>query len=449
MDKSCVGFIKKLLQIAAPIVLQQIINIGVNVSDGIMVGKLKESVISGVSISNQFYMIFQIFCLGLGGGAAVIIGQFWGRKDKEAAKKTITFSIWICAITAIAFSAVSWFIPDKILLLFISNTEVIEAGRIYLSFLAFAYIFHGISLVLTISYRAAGVLWISFISSFVSFVLNLLFNWILIFGKFGMPSLGAKGAAIATVISRAAEFLIVAGYILFVEKTVGYRIKDIFKSCKGIGGSFEKFALPVIISDVMLQLGNNVTLSIMGHMPESKNVLSANEITTVMMQISTFMIFGVASAASVMTGNAIGENAGEKVVCYAKRFVYTGIATGVFAAIAILLCNPYIISLYNVDSATVRCAYSLMRAMEFLVVFQAVSSVFTKGVLRGAGDTKAVMLLDVFALWGFSVPVGFACGIVLKMSPFWVYMIIKFDVVIKTVWSLGRIRGRRWIRRVE
>ena len=193
MDKSCVEFVKKLSRIAAPIVMQQIINIGVNVSDGIMVGKLKETVISGVSISNQFYMIFQIFCLGLGGGAAVIIGQFWGRKDKEAAKKTITFSIWICAITALVFSVISWFIPDKILSLFISNTEVIEAGRIYLSFLAFAYVFQGISLVLTISYRAAGILWISFISSFVSFVLNLLFNWILIFGKFGMACLPGCG----------------------------------------------------------------------------------------------------------------------------------------------------------------------------------------------------------------------------------------------------------------
>lgn len=441
-----INFYKRVALIAFPVILQQIINMSVNLCDGIMVGQLKETAISGVSAGNQFYLLFNILCMGLGGGTAVLVNQLWGKQEIVEIKKAITIMIRLCIGIASVFMLLSLFGTQAIVKIFSNNPEVCGEAEKYLRTMSFAYIIHGLGLTLSIVYRSVGVVWLSLISSAVSFGLNIFFNWVFIFGKLGFEPMGVKGAALGTVIARAIEFIVIAGYVLFRDKRIGYRISYLKMKCSSISAEYKRYALPVVISDVMLQLGNNLIAIIMGHMKNSEIMMAANNVTTITVQISTFFILGLSNAASIIVGNTIGEGKKQEAFGYGKKFLYISIVVGIIAAGLIELLNPIILKAYVLERETIECTKQLVNAISCIVVFQSVSSVLTKGVLRGGGDTRFLMVADVLFLWITAAPLGFLCGIVLELSSFWVYFVMKIDLVIKAVWCTYRLYKGTWAR---
>lgn len=441
-----INFYKRVALIAFPVILQQIINMSVNLCDGIMVGQLKETAISGVSAGNQFYLLFNILCMGLGGGTAVLVNQLWGKQEIVEIKKAITIMIRLCIGIASVFMLLSLFGAQAIVKIFSNNPEVCGEAEKYLRTMSFAYIIHGLGLTLSIVYRSVGVVWLSLISSAVSFGLNIFFNWVFIFGKLGFEPMGVKGAALGTVIARAIEFIVIAGYVLFRDKRIGYRISYLKMKCSSISAEYKRYALPVVISDVMLQLGNNLIAIIMGHMKNSEIMMAANNVTTITVQISTFFILGLSNAASIIVGNTIGEGKKQEAFGYGKKFLYISIVVGIIAAGLIELLNPIILKAYVLERETIECTKQLVNAISCIVVFQSVSSVLTKGVLRGGGDTRFLMVADVLFLWITAAPLGFLCGIVLELSSFWVYFVMKIDLVIKAVWCTYRLYKGTWAR---
>jgi putative MATE family efflux protein len=442
-------FIKRVLLISVPIIIQQIINLSVNLCNGIMVGQLQEAAISGVSIGNQFYILFQIFCMGLGGGAAVMVNQLWAKKDVQSVMKVITLMLRICVVVALCFTLLSLFATDFIINIFTNHTDILVEGRKYLWVMAFAFIIHGVGLTLTIVYRSVGVVWLALISSLLSFGLNIFLNWVFIFGNLGCKPMGVSGSALGTVIARFVEFAVIVTYVFFIDKKIVYRVKMIFMSCNSVIKRFKGFALPVIISDVMLQLGNSILTIIMGHMKSNETMLAANNISTITVQISTFFILGLSNAASIIIGTSIGEGKIEEAKLNGKRFLYISIGVGLVASILIELLSPIIIGAYKVSDVTIDCAKNLISAVSVIMVFQSVSSVLTKGVLRGGGDTKFLMVADVLFLWIAAVPLGYLCGIVLNLSSFWVYFMMKIDMIIKAVWCTYRLYQGNWIKKVH
>lgn len=217
---------------------------------------------------------------------------------------------------------------------------------------------------------------------------------------------------------------------------------DVFKD-------FRRLSVPVIISDIMLQLGNNMIAIIMGHMPNEKIMVSANNITANSVQLCTFMILGLSNAASVMIGNSIGEGKTDVAISNSRRFFKFSIIAGLFAAGLIHLLGPIVLSFYEVSQETIDCTRKLINAISFIMVFQTISSVLTKGVLRGGGDTKFLMMADVLFLWIASVPLGFLAGITFELSAFWVYIAMKIDMVIKAIWCAFRLYRNKWIKKVS
>ncbi len=449
LSKENDDFIKKLIFIAGPVILQQVINLSVNLCDGIMVGQLQEAAISGVSIGNQFYMLFHIFCMGLGGGAAVLVNQLWGRKDVANIKQVITLLIRICIVVASFFTILSFFATEQILEIFTKNKSVIDEGTAYLKMMSGAYIIHGLALTLSILYRSVGMVWLSLISSICSFGINIFLNWVFIFGKLGFEPMGVKGAALGTVLARLVEFVVIATFVFILDKRINYKIKYILKSCKNVLSQFRMFAVPVIISDLMLQLGNNMIAITMGHMENSKVMLAANNITAITVQISTFFILGISNAASIMVGHSIGEGNIKKAKKYGVKFLKVSVVVGLFSALVIKIISPFILNAYVVSSQTIEYTNSLVNAISIIVLFQAVSSVLTKGVLRGGGDTKFLMVADVLFLWIASVPLGFLFGIIFNLSPFYVYFAMKIDMIIKAIWCIFRLYNYKWIKKLE
>lgn len=438
------AFYKTALTLALPIVLQNMITIGVNIMDTVMLGSYGEVQLSGSSLANEFINVFHILCMGMGGGAAVLTAQFWGRKDTASLKHAMTIMLRICLTLALLFTAVTVACPSFIMSIFTDDAAVIEKGSAYFMWSAPTYLLMGVSLTLTLVLRSMRKVIVPLITSIICFFVNVFFNWVFIFGNLGAPEMQIEGAALGTLIARTVETAIIGVYVFKVDKSIGYRIRDLFGSCGGLLPNYLKYSIPVLISDGMLALGNSMVSIIMGHI--STEFVAANAIIATIVRLSTVFTQGLGQASSAMTGNTLGRGERERAYREGVTFVTLSFIIGIFAAAVILALSPFIIGMYNIEEATREIAFQLMYAVAIMVIFQSSQSVLTKGVLRGGGDTRFLMFADVTFLWLASIPLGALCGLILGASPFIIYIALKIDWAIKTFICLYRLRTRKWIR---
>lgn len=440
------AFYRNVAAIAIPISLQSLITIGVNMMDTIMLGKLGEVAISASSLANQFITLFQICCMGMGMGASVLTSRFWGMQNIPSLKKSVTIMYRLCFFIGLGFTLATIFAPGALMRIYTSDADVIREGIGYFRWSIPCYWLLGFSLTTTIVLRSIGQVRIPLICSIIAFFINIGANWIFIFGHFGAPAMGVQGAALGTLISRIFEFSFICGYFLFVEKKVHYRIWDVLMKCGDMVGEYMRISIPVLISDTLLGLGNNAVAMVVGRL--GANFVSANAITTVTMQLSTVFIQGMSNASAIITGHTLGQGQVERAQKQGYTFLGLGAAIGLLGGVLIAAISDLVISFYDITPETKEIAEQLMLAIGFIVFFQAINSILTKGVLRGGGDTKFLMVADILFLWAASVPLGALAGLYWHLSPFLIYTCLKIDQIIKAVWCVFRLRSRKWIKKI-
>ena len=421
-------FYRQAVAIAVPISLQSMITIGVNLMDNIMVGSLGEVVLSGTSLANQFVSIYHICCMGIGMGASVMTARFWGMKDMEALKKTVTLMLRFCVGLAALFMLPAIFLPAWLMRIYTPDGAVISQGILYYRWIWPCFVLQGLSLTCTIVLRSVGQVRLPLYSSIGAFFVNIFFNYIFIFGKLGAPRMEIQGAALGTLIARAFEFFVICGYFFLKDRRIGYRIGDFGMKCGELVREYINVGVPVIVSDALLAFGSSAVAMIMG---------------------STVMIQGVCQAGCIVTGHTLGRGEREKAQSQAWTFLALGVLIGAFASGVILLISETVISFYNITDETREIARQLMLAISIIVVFQATNSIMMKGVLRGGGDTRFLMVADILFLWAVSVPLGALAGLVWHLSAFWIYFFLKIDQVLKAFWCVSRLRSGKWMKGIS
>lgn len=446
-------FYRRVAILAAPIALQNLITIGVNMLDTIMVGSLGETQLSAVSLANQFINIYHIFCMGLGMGASVLVSRYWGMRMQEpesamvALKKTLCIMLRLTLGLAALFALITVFFPGAVMKLYTTEEGIISQGILYLEYSVITYFFLGLSLVCTIVLRSVGEVKLPLFVSIGAFIVNLLANYVFIFGKAGLPAMGVAGAALGTLIARVFEAGIICGYLLFFDREIQFRVRDMGLKTGDLLGEYIRISIPVLISDGILAIGNNAVAMVIGRL--GVVFVAANAITSVTQQMSTVLIQGISQAGAIITGQTLGEGDRKKAQVQGYDFLGVGFILGAISAIFILCISGSIIGAYNVSEKTAGTAEQLMQAISLIILFQATNSIMTKGVLRGGGDTRVLMVADNAFLWILSIPLGLLAGFVWKLSPFWIYVGLKADQIAKCVWCVLRLHSGKWIKKIS
>ena len=440
------AFYRAVLVLALPVVMQNMITIGVNMLDTIMLGAYGETQLSGASLANEFISLHQILCLGIGGGAAVLTSQFWGAKDIPSMRRGIVLMLRISLVLGAVLALAALTIPDLLMRIYADEQPVIDAGVTYFRISAPTFLLTGVITPLTVVLRSARQVKLPLIASIISFGMNLLLNYVLIFGHFGFPQMQIAGAALATVIARVIEAGILLAYVLVVDKRIGLRLRDFACHCGDMLRPYLRYSVPVIVSDFLLGLGNTAVSVVIGHMGES--FTAANAVVAQTVRLSTVANQGISNAGGVMTGNTLGR--GDKETAYRQgvTFLMLSVLMGLLAAVIILAVCPLVIGAYDFLPETREIAWQLMYGVALMVVFQATQSMLTKGILRNGGDTRFLMVADIAFMWLASVPLGALAAYVWGLSPFWITVLLKIDYIIKTVWCTIRMVQKKWMHNV-
>ena len=404
------NFYKLIFSIAIPIACQNLITFAVSMADSVMVGRLGQSPLVAVSLANQLFFIFMILIFGLGSGGNILVAQYWGKGDVKAIHKVMSIGYKASIIFAALFMGVAVFLPKQFMAIFTQDPETIRLGVQYLRIIFISYIFFAATNVTINVLRSVETVKISIVVYSASLIINVFFNWVLIYGNLGAPALGVRGAAIATTMARAAEFLIILGFMIFFEKKLKFKASYLLKTDKLLLKDFTLIGGPVVLNELLWALGSSALTFIVAKMGE--RVVAANNINNIVWQFVAVFIMGVGNAGAVIIGNTIGATEYKKAKDYANTLVILAIVLGVIGGVIMFAIRPYVLMMYNVPEDTKQITMQIIAVSSFILVFQSLAFILMIGILRGGGDTQFVLIADIVFLLFLTIPLGYIVAVI-------------------------------------
>ncbi len=440
------NFYKNVLRLMVPLALQNLINVGVSAADVLMLGALDEQVLAGASLGGQVQFIMTLIFFGLSSGASVLIAQYWGKQDVPTIEKILGISLKISTAVGVGFALVTFAVPEFIMGLMTDEAAVIENGCKYLRIVCWSYILTAWTTLYLNTLRSIERVMISALVYGMSLLINIVLNWVFIFGNLGAPAMGVEGAAIATFVARICEFGVVVFYDRRINNVFKFRF-DIFKNKdKLLFKDYISFSMPVVINELMWGSGVAVTNAIMGHLGSS--VTAANSVVQVVRQLAMVLGLGVANATAIMLGKVIGEGKIELARDYGERFRRLSVITGLIGSGIVVIARFIIMGTMNFTEQTQGYVSMMMFVMIYFVLCQSYNTVIVVGILRAGGDTRFGLAIDVGFLWGVAIVTGALAAFVFNLSVTWVYVLLLCDEVLKIPVCTWRYKKRIWLKDV-
>lgn len=446
MNKERKEFLKSAALLVVPVAMQNLITTAINSLDVIMLGRVNEIVLAGASLGNQVYFNMSLFLFGITSGAAVLIAQYWGKKDLDSIKAIFGLGMKLGIAVSSLFALSAFFIPELLMRIFTDDTEIIRQGEIYLRIVCFSYPFTAVNMIYLNTMRSMEKVKIATLAYSVSFFVNLIANGVLIFGLLGFPALGTAGAAWGTVIARFSESLVILFYDRKINRTLKFSIKFLVSKNGLLTRDFWKYALPVIINELSWGTGISMITGILGRLGSS--VVAANAVAQVARQLSMIIGFGVAAAAAIEIGKKIGEGNREGAKDLGRRYAVLSVITGFIGAAVILIALPVMLKFLVLTPDAAKYLKMMMLVMSYFVIGQSINSCFVVGIFRAGGDTRFGLFFDLTFMWGIAILGGWIAAFVFHAPVTVVYMILLSDEVLKMPVAYGRYKSYKWLKNV-
>ncbi|HAP44658.1 MAG: MATE family efflux transporter [Spirochaetes bacterium GWD1_61_31] len=436
-------FFTDLLRIALPIALTNLVISSVNLVDTIMVGRLGATELAAVGLGNQVYFLLILMLFGVSTGAGVFVAQFWGKQDVAGIRKTVGLGLVLALAISAAFTAAALVLPRGILGLYSRDPAVIAAGADYLSIVAWSYIPAAVCFCFSIALRGVEQVRLPLVATVISLLTNVALNWVLIFGHFGFPALGVRGAAIATVIARALETVITLGASYLKRLPPAGSLRQFMAWRGAFAARYFKIAAPVVLNETAWALGMTVYNSIFARI--NTNAIAAYNVVDTVSRLAMVLFLGTANAAAVMLGKCIGEGDRPRAFAWATRFAWLAPLLGLGMS-ALLLPVPLLLPhLFSIDASALAQSARMILVLAAVFPFKVFNLHLIVGICRSGGDTRFGAFFDIFGVWGLGVPLALLGAFVLKLAPWQVYVLLNCEEVIKMFWGLWRLRSRRWL----
>lgn len=439
-------FYKSFFSIYIILVLQNIVTISVNLADNMMLGAYSETALSGVAAVNQIQFVYQQILMALGDGAVIFCSQYWGKKDMEPMKKIAAIAMQAGLILAAAlFLAVS-LLPERAVGLFTTDADIIAEGVSYIRIVRFTYLFFAVTTLMLAALRSVEIVRIAFYLSIVTFCVNCGLNSILIYGRFGMPELGAAGAAVGTLCARVVECLIILAYVFRIDRRMKLRPADYLHFDRVLAKDYFKITGPIVFVQTLWGLNTALQTVILGHMTAA--AIAANSVASTLFMVMKSWAYGASAAASVIVGKTIGTGDIPLVKYYSRIMQRLFLMIGLIGGIGLFLIRIPILGFYNLSPDTMQMADQFLMILSIVFVGMAYQMPTNNGIVRGGGNAMFVVKMDIISIWMIVLPLSFVMAFVVKASPLIVICCLNADQIFKCVPAYLESHYGSWIRKL-
>lgn len=439
-------FYKSFVILCATLMLEQAVILSVNLADNLMLGNYNEVALSGVAAVNQIQFVLQQIVQGISNGMIVLGSQYWGQKRIGEISKLSSIGARTALLITLTLFVVVSVAPHGVLRLFTQEEDIVAQGVDYLRIIRFSYLFFGLTTVMLGTMRIAESVKIALKVSVISLIINICINYLLIAGNLGFPEMGVRGAAIGTLTARIVECFIVAGYLFIREKRLNIRLSDYLHIDSAMLKDYIRVATPIILAAALWGVANAMQTVILGHM--DKNAIAAQSISSTLFLLLKVTSVGAASAASILIGKAVGAGDMEKVREYTRTLQMIFLGIGLMLALLFTAIRFPLMHVYNISDETRRLANAFMTIQTITIFTMSYQMPVNTGIIRGGGDTKFILILDLVSLWVIVMPLSLLGAFVWKLSPVAVTFILNSDQIFKCIPAFIRVNSYKWIKKL-
>ena len=438
------GFYKTFFRLLIIISLQQLAALAVNLVDNIMLGNYSELALSGATLVNQIQFTLQQIAAGIGMGIVALASQYWGQKRTEPIKKIINVGMKLGLAVGIIFFAAAQLFPNALLSIFTNDEAVIIEGAKYLKIISWTYIIFSISNSLMYALQSVETAAVGTVMSISTIIINASLNYVFIYGNFGAKEMGIRGAAVATLISRVVELVIISVYMLFIDKKLKAKLWELIEPDFSYLRDYVKVATPVILSGALWGVAQAAQTALLGHI--SRSVIAANSIAVIVFQI--FAVFGMscANVGSVVMGKTVGEGRLDMVRSYSKTMQGIFILLGLSSGILLFAFKDIIVGFYDVSPETKKLAVQFITVLSITTVGTCYEYPVESGIIAGGGHTKYPAVVDNLFMWLWTIPSAFLSAFVFHFPPLVTFCFLKSDQLLKCIPNAINCNRYRWVR---
>lgn len=438
-------FYSQMLSITIPVMLQQLVSVGLNLIDTIMVGKLSENALAAVGAANQIYFIYGVAVFGIFSGAAVHSVQYWGIKDLVSFRKVMGIDYIMCFALTIPTILLAVFLGPQLISLFTNEPEVIELGVQYLNIACISYMFSGISFVITYNSRSVAILKVPTTISVSAVFLNVILNYCLIYGKLGFPELGVRGAALATLIARILECAAMLSYIYVFSKEHPLRAKvsEMVHIEKELFLKVMKTAAPVIGNEGLWAISNAIVFAIYGQI--SAAALAIVQIANTVTEVFQTLYAGMSNASAVIIGKALGRGETDLSYKYALKMIKLTFVFNVFTMTLLAIAIWPIAKIYGFEPETTDMLIKSLLVFAAAQLPKMLVYVLVCGIIRAGGDTMWCLIMEFIFNFCLQIGLAFLAVNILDLPLYLAIAVVMLAETIKSVFCIFRVLSKKWM----
>lgn len=444
MNQKKESLLGKYLLMTLPLGLQSMITSLVNTVDTLMIGQIGDLELSAIGLVNQIYFILTLMIVGTISGATIFMSQFYGRHDVEGMRMSASLaSVVVYGVSAIFMIGGICF-PEILLNFFSEEEDLIVCASGYFRVVAISYLAAGFSQICNMVLKNIGKMHIPLYTTIAAIFMNIVLNYILIFGHLGFRAMGVVGAAIGTLVARIFEAGILFYCVYKKEKDYAPYFSDLKKVTKAFAKQFALIALPVSLSETIWSIGTSCYSIVYYHMGYEYG--AAVNIAKVVEQLLCCFFKGGGQAGAIILGRFLGEDKNEEAVRAAGKMALYNMVAGLVIGIGMFGAAEQILNFYNVSSKVKETAIMMLCYMAVMMPLRGYAWLHISATLRAGGDTKTCMLIDNATVWFVGIPFAFITGYFLNLGIEVVYLCVVLDDVAKAILCAFRVKSRKWIR---
>lgn len=441
------SFFKTVCALAVPVALQSMLQSSFSIVDQIMIGQLGSVSIAGVGFAGKFSSIFSVVVSAIGAVAGIMISQYLGQKNEAEVRRSFSLNVLVSCLLAGAFTLFCVCFPRQIMGLYTKDDSTILAAADYLVIVAGTFLPIAGATMLSTMLRCMEKASLPLYASICAALTNTGLNYILIFGKMGFAPMGAKGAAIATLIAQTVNFLIMLLLYLRHRHLSGAGEGKSQLHTRFNWRQYVAMLLPILVCEFMWSLGENIYAGIYGHM--STDASAAMTLINPVQGLMIGALCGLSQAASVIVGKRLGTREYDEAYRASKMLIYYGFVGSVILSVLIILTSPYYVEIYRVEPVVKELTRQILFAYALVAPFKVLNMIVGGGIIRSGGKTNYVMMIDLLGTWVFGVPLGLLSAFVWKLSIPYVYFMLSLEECVRFVASIAVLRGRKWMQSLE